>query len=212
MSPGGSAPGAPADPAPAMTAHVPASLLSAAGAGVAAGDRERARSTRPAATRRALVGGGLALLAAACAGPRRYAARPMAVDVAAAAALTNRFRAENGLGPLAVDATLAAAASRQAQAMAEADHLGHSVGWGDGLPARLAAVGYDWSASAENVAAGYPSLDAAFASWVGSPGHRRNLLNPRVTAFGIAAWSAPATRWRTFWAMVMAAPRRPAEG
>ena len=175
-----------------------------------AAPRGLAFAARP--TRRAALSAGIGLLAAACAGPRRFAAQPMAVDTAAAAALTNRFRAAHGLGPLALDQTLAAAASRQAQAMAEADHLGHSVGWGDSLPARLAAVGYDWSASAENVAAGYPTLDAAFASWVGSAGHRRNLLNPRVTVFGISAWAAPGTRWRTFWAMVMAAPRRPAEG
>ncbi|MFN2323641.1 MAG: CAP domain-containing protein, partial [Trueperaceae bacterium] len=36
----------------------------------------------------------------------------------------------------------------------------------------------------ENVAAGYPSVDAVMAGWLGSDGHCANLMNPGFTEFG----------------------------
>ena len=170
----------------------------------------RPTATMPsaAATRRAVLSAGIALLAAGCAGGRTFVARPMPVDVAAATALADRFRAENGLPPVAPDARLGAIAAEQAMAMATAGRMSHSLGWGRGLPSRLAAGGYDWEVTAENLGAGYPTLAAAFAGWIGSSGHRANLLKERVTEFGIAAAESPGSEYRTFWAMILATPRR----
>jgi uncharacterized protein YkwD len=158
--------------------------------------------------RRAVLAALSGLLVAACAG-RTFAARPIAVDAGAAAAAISRFRTENGLGPVSPDARLAAVAADQAMAMAAAGRMSHSIGWGNGLPSRLASGGYDWQATAENLGAGYPTLSAAMAGWIGSTGHRANLLKDGVTEFGIAAAESPGSEYRYFWALVLAAPRRP---
>jgi uncharacterized protein YkwD len=156
--------------------------------------------------RRAVVVGLLGLGLSACAG-RLIDARPLAADGALGVALTSRYRAENGLGPVTLDARLSRAAAEQALQMARHDDLSHSIGWGNALPARLASVDYDWEVTAENIGMGYRTLQAAFDGWVGSAGHRANLLKPGVTQVGFGAAEAPASRSRFFWAMILAAPR-----
>jgi uncharacterized protein YkwD len=98
------------------------------------------------------------------------------------------------------------AASVQALAMGERDKIGHRVA--GPLPRRIAATGYDWGAAAENLGAGYASLDATMAGWRNSSGHRANLLNPDVTEIGVAAVRTPTgARHDTYWALILAAPR-----
>jgi uncharacterized protein YkwD len=97
------------------------------------------------------------------------------------------------------------AAATHARTMGQRDKISHSLG--GSLPKRVTAVGYDWGAAAENLGAGYPTLDAAVAGWKRSAGHRRNLLNPKVTEIGIAAVATPpGSRYRTYWALILAAP------
>ena len=143
---------------------------------------------------------------AGCAG-RLLEARPLPADGSLGVALTSRYRAENGLGPVTLDARMSRAAAAQALEMARHDALSHSIGWGNALPARLAAVDYDWEVTAENIGMGYRTLQAAFDGWVGSAGHRANLLKPGVTQVGFGAAEAPASRSRFYWAMILAAPR-----
>ena len=165
-----------------------------------------AAAARP--PRRIVVFGLAGLAVSACAG-RLLDARPLAVDGAEGALLTSRFRAEHGLGPVALDARLSRAAADQALQMARHDDLSHSIGWGNALPARLAAADYDWQVTAENIGMGYRSLATAFDGWVGSAGHRANLLKAGVTEVGFGAAEAPASGSRFFWAMILAAPRVP---
>lgn len=162
--------------------------------------------------RRGLLVACAGLLVAACASGRAYPARPMPVDVGAAAALASRFRAEHGLPPVVPNGRLTGLSAEQAMAMATAGRMSHSLGWGDGLPSRLDRGGYDWGVTAENLGAGYPTLAAAFAAWVGSSGHRANLLKAGVTEFGIAAAESPASEYRYYWTMILAAPRPPRPG
>lgn len=159
---------------------------------------------RPA--RRSVILGIAGLALTGCAG-RLLDARPLPADGALGVALTSRYRAENGLGPVTLDASLSRAAAAQALQMARHDDLSHSIGWGNALPARLAAVDYDWEVTAENIGMGYRTLQAAFDGWVGSAGHRANLLKPGVTQVGFGAAEAPASRSRFYWAMILAAPR-----
>jgi hypothetical protein len=174
-------------------------------------DVNRAALPRPFADtaipgRRAVVLALCGLGLTACAG-RLLDARPLPADGALGVALTSRYRAENGLGPVTLDARLSRAAADQALAMARHDDLSHAIGWGNALPARLAAVDYDWEVTAENIGMGYRTLSAAFDGWVGSAGHRANLLKPGVTQVGFGAAEAPASRSRFYWAMILAAPR-----
>ncbi len=159
---------------------------------------------RPA--RRSVILGIAGLALTGCAG-RLLDARPLPADGALGVLLTSRYRAENGLGPVTLDSRLSRAAAAQALQMARHDDLSHSIGWGNALPARLAAVDYDWEVTAENIGMGYRTLEAAFDGWVGSAGHRANLLKPGVTQVGFGAAEAPASRSRFYWAMILAAPR-----
>ena len=65
--------------------------------------------------------------------------------------------------------------------------------------ARLKRVGYRGLA-AENIARGQKSLGRVLAGWMKSPGHRRNMLHPRMRYFGLAA---AKNGGRNYWAMVL---------
>lgn len=150
---------------------------------------------------------GLAL--AACAGVRtNLPASPVAIDSGAAADHISAFRARHGLGPVRLDRTLMQAAANHAMAMASRNRMSHNLGRGDSLPRRLSAVGYRWGAAAENIGAGYRSLEAALAGWEASAGHRKNLLRQGITEIGIAAAHAPGSRHGTYWALVLGGPQR----
>ena len=155
----------------------------------------------------------LALVLAACTSGGVGSPTPIAVDASRTAGLVSSYRAANGLGVVGVDSALMQAAAAQALAMGRRDRMSHNLG--GALPSRIARAGYDWGAAAENLGAGYASLDAAIDGWKGSAGHRRNLLNANVTEIGIAAVALPAgARHRTYWALILAAPRqeRPLSG
>jgi uncharacterized protein YkwD len=131
---------------------------------------------------------------------------PIPVDAARTARLISAYRAENGLGPVHVNARLMQAATSYAKVMGERDQIGHRLG--ASLPRRVSAVGYDWGYVAENLAAGYSSLDDAMKGWEASPGHRENLLSRYATEIGIAAVATPAgSKHRNYWALILAFPQ-----
>jgi uncharacterized protein YkwD len=147
-----------------------------------------------------------ALLLAACSTGSLQPVTPIAVDAGRTASLVSAYRAQNGLGPVRVESRLMQAAAAQARRNGAAGKLSHRAG--GSLPRRVSEAGYDWGATAENLGAGYGSLDAAMAGWKSSPGHRKNLLNPLVTEIGVAAVAAPPkSRYRTYWALILATPR-----
>jgi uncharacterized protein YkwD len=145
-----------------------------------------------------------ALALGACGGPTaRHAAYDAPVDTAAAAAMISKYRAAHGLGPVTADAGLTRVAAAQARRNAELGDLSHDIG-GD-FPVRLASFGAaDRARAAENLAAGSSNLEGAIAQWKASPGHNRNLLMREARHFGIARADAPTTRFKHFWALVMA--------
>jgi uncharacterized protein YkwD len=63
------------------------------------------------------------------------------------------------------------------------------------------------STAGENIAAGQDSLADVLAAWRRSPGHNRNLLLRGATEIGIAVAVAPESRYKTFWTLILAAPR-----
>src|SRR5690606_20735958 len=114
-----------------------------------------------------------ALLALAGCVSASYPVTNHPVDIGRALAAVNAFRARNGRAPLTASAQLTEAAATQARAMARQDRTNHSAG--GRLITRIKATGYEPGVAAENVAAGQPTLEAAVAAWIRSPGHRRNL-------------------------------------
>lgn len=119
-----------------------------------------------------------------------------------AVTMINAIRAANGLGPVVVDADLMARAQRQADAMAAAGVMSHTVGgdFSQRMRGRINAP------AAENIAAGYDSLQATMDSWVRSSGHYANLLLPSATNIGIAVAFNPASPYRNFYALILAGP------
>jgi uncharacterized protein YkwD len=104
----------------------------------------------------------------------------------------NAHRANVGLPPLSWCSTLAGAAQRQSQAQADRNDMFHS-----NLVANATGAGYTgWTALAENVAEGQPSVGAVMTTWMNSPGHRANILG-RYTdvGFGQARGSNGALYW-----------------
>lgn len=150
---------------------------------------------------------GLCLALAACGGPSPLATRTAAtsqvpLDPAAAAAAISRYRVAHGLGPVTVDSRLMLAAERQARAVAEVGYLSHEVG--GTFTRRLAWAGHGGRHAAENLSAGARSLDQVLARWQASREHNRNLLLPRAERIGIARVDAPETRFKQYWALVLA--------
>ena len=135
---------------------------------------------------------------------RSMASATAALDAPTAAAMISGYRANNGLTAVAVDSDLMKLAEAQARAMASRDKLDHDVI--RAFPERLRASGYDAKVAVENIGAGYHTLAEAFSGWRGSPSHRANMLRSGVTRMGIAAAYAPQSKYKVFWALILAAP------
>ena len=129
------------------------------------------------------------------------------VNAAAAASLISDYRRANGLPTLELDPTLTQIAQDQARRMAAIDKLTHDPG-GRGFTQRLKAANYDAARAAENVGAGYRTLAEAFSGWRDSPSHNANMLLPGATKMGIATAYAPGSKYKVFWAFVLAEPAR----
>ncbi len=113
-------------------------------------------------------------------------------------ALVNQQRAAAGCGALRSDSRLAAAARGHSQDMAVHDYFSHTGLDGSTFVDRIAAAGYPRrDAAAENIAAGYPTASAVMAGWMGSPGHRANILNCGYKAIGIGL--AHAANGTAYW-------------
>ena len=125
------------------------------------------------------------------------------LDAATAASMISGFRGNNGLGPVEVDAELMRMAQDRAHAMAAKDKIERAAG--REFASRLTGSGFDPKIAVENVGAGYHTLAEAFSGWRDSPPHRANMLKGGVTRLGIAAVYAPQSKYKVFWALIMAA-------
>src|SRR5262245_41677799 len=129
------------------------------------------------------------------------------VDAAMAASMLSGYRSNNGLSAVRIDPELMRLAQALAQAMAARDKLDHGVLRDFG--SRLRSSGFDANVAAENIGAGYHTLAQAFSGWRDSPPHRKNMLLPGATHIGIATAYAPNSKYKVFWALILAAPDRP---
>jgi uncharacterized protein YkwD len=102
----------------------------------------------------------------------------------------NGFRASHGLSELRTDGTLVALASEHAADMARRDSLDH-----DGFMTHRGPRG----ARAENVAYGCKEPTCVIQQWGNSSGHRKNMLIPSLTRYGLASATSPSGR--KYWAL-----------
>ncbi len=121
---------------------------------------------------------------------------------AEALAFANVYRAGSGLAPLVWDDRIAAAAARHSGDQAATHTLTHTGSDGSSPRSRMVDAGYPTRWWAENAAAGYRTGTDVVWGWMDSPGHARNILNPRAFHVGIAvAYAADGTE---FWTMALA--------
>ncbi len=126
------------------------------------------------------------------------------VDAKAAQSMISGYRANNGLGAVTLDPELMRLAGEQARTMAARDKLDHDAG--KPFQDRIQKSGFDAGVAVENIGAGYHTLAEAFSGWRDSPPHRANMLNQNVTRMGIAAAYSPQSKYKVFWALILAAP------
>ncbi len=117
----------------------------------------------------------------------------------------NQVRARHGAGPVRMESRLVEAALRHSLMMARKGKMAHQFGPGTRFRDRIKNAGIRGSA-AENISAGYSSIESVVDGWLHSPGHRRNLLNRRLTHIGMAAAVNPASKYRTYWTLILARP------
>ena len=99
--------------------------------------------------------------------------------------LVNAARAQAGVPPLALSSELNNAASTRAGELVS-------------LFSHTRPNGTEWhtvsgSARGENIAYGHGSVQAVFDGWMGSDGHRANILNPSYTIMGGGSYSSGGT-------------------
>jgi uncharacterized protein YkwD len=126
------------------------------------------------------------------------------LDAAAAASMISGYRSNNGLPTVTLDPQLMTLAQTQAETMAKRDRLDHNAG--KPFVQRLKASGYDAKVAAENIGAGYHTLAEAFSGWRDSAPHRENMLLKGATRMGIAAVYTPASKYKVYWAFIIAEP------
>jgi len=124
------------------------------------------------------------------------------LDAAAAASMISGYRSNNGLAAVTIDPELMHMASDQAHAMAAQDRMDHDIG--RPFQERIKNSPFRGSVAVENISAGYHTLAEAFSGWRDSPPHRANMLNPAVTRMGIAAAYSPGSKYKVFWALILA--------
>lgn len=126
----------------------------------------------------------------------------------------NAARVKAGCRPLRLDAKLTEAARAHARAMAEQNFFGHAGKDGSRFSSRIKRQGYSYRTAAENIAAGHRTATQVVTGWLKSAGHRRNMLDCRMTETGIAMVYQADDRpirgnpapLRYYWVQVFAAP------
>ena len=139
-------------------------------------------------------------LLAAC-GTLQQPGQGAGVSDAAAPAIA-QIRRENNLLPLIPDSRLEGAALQQATYMARSGQLTHATGWRRDFASRMRKADIHGFRE-ENIAYGRFDRSKVLDIWMHSPPHRRNMLNPKVTRFGLAYVDDGKNDGRRYWAMVL---------
>lgn len=102
--------------------------------------------------------------------------------------LINQARASRGLSSLSVRSDLTSAARKQSGAMASAGSLFHSSSLGSGISG--------WTKIGENVGTG-STVDKIHDAFMGSSGHRANILESDFNQVGVGVVEKSGTIWVT---------------
>ena len=120
--------------------------------------------------------------------------------------LINQERTARGLGALAPQSQLTAAARVHSSDMACNDFVSHTGSDGSSPGERVARQGYSYSGLAENIYAGGGSPSSVLGAWMNSAGHRDNLLNAAYTEIGIGYRYRAGSTYGAYITAVLARP------
>ena len=119
--------------------------------------------------------------------------------------LTNQARARSGLTPLTYDPQLGQLAEEHSEDMLARDFFSHTSPDGVTFGDRVNQAGIN-AIAAENIAAGSATPEAVVEQWLGSTGHRANILNPSLTKLGVghvfSADDPGSQQWQHYWTQV----------
>lgn len=115
----------------------------------------------------------------------------------------NAARGAQGLAPLHWNAKLATAAAMHAADLQSCRKLAHEGCNGSDLPLRAQRAGYSFRRISENLALCPCDGAEVVQAWLGSEGHRRNLLDPNVTEMGADTRADAVDLRRQQWVLVM---------
>lgn len=108
--------------------------------------------------------------------------------------------------PLTLESRLGAAALDYSWQMAQSGHFDHRGLDGSTPRTRIARAGYGAAIVGENIAAGALTPAQAMRGWLASPGHCRNIMEPRFRETGIGFAVNTAQHSAVYWTEEFAAP------
>ncbi|GAA3503773.1 hypothetical protein GCM10019016_108850 [Streptomyces prasinosporus] len=108
--------------------------------------------------------------------------------------LVNAERGKVGCSPVKVNTALTGAAQKHSEDMAASGTMSHTGSDGSSPADRITRAGYSWSTYGENVAHGYSTPEQVMAGWMGSPGHKKNILNCSFKEIGVGL-AQPGHYW-----------------
>ncbi|HSK76745.1 MAG TPA: CAP domain-containing protein [Thermoanaerobaculia bacterium] len=124
-------------------------------------------------------------------------------------AAVNAERKKAGAPPLRSNSLLDKAAQRHAQDMLSRGYFAHESLERKTVRERAREAAYDWRAIGENIAEGQFSVDEVMRTWMNSPGHRRNILDPAFKELGVGlALGRSGSGYRVLWAQAFGTARK----
>ncbi|MGM0769112.1 MAG: CAP domain-containing protein [Pseudomonadota bacterium] len=109
--------------------------------------------------------------------------------------------------PLTYNCPIEGAAVSHSNDMATHNFFSHIGSDGLRVGARVTATDFSWSVVGENIAAGYDEVGAVMEAWLESPGHCRNIMDPRFTEFAVTRVDAANADYDNYWTQVFATPQ-----
>lgn len=120
--------------------------------------------------------------------------------------LINQERTSRGLTAFARDSRLDTAARLHSADMACSNYFDHNSLDGSTPWDRIHRQGYQYSSAAENIAAGYATPTDVVDGWMGSSGHKANILDPDLTQIGIGYAHTDSSKYGAYWTTDFASP------
>ena len=118
--------------------------------------------------------------------------------------LVNIERANAGVAPLVLDEALCNAANMRAIEMDRTGEFSHTRPGGRECFTVVDYCNIGYMMCGENIAAGQPTPEEVMNSWLGSAGHKANILSPEYTKMGLGYSTGGGGAYGHYWAQEFA--------